>query len=450
MTAEMGRGLEAVPAERANPSEQLLAGFINGVANHERKLALAAIVLAHPEREFSGADGSYELEQRQGKPLAWPSQDATGKQYFEQSLEPVGAVVKISKRDESGRIVPAFVAEPSGRQLRLALCGFLMDWSLRYPDLSVQQVYGGTNSTTEVRVPWVRHKMYAGLLLNGGVQSVAGLEAVMDDVGYSRPLSSISIQVRSLERLGILQKITKHRGYNPLVEIIGTELVNHNFEMISTETRAIYDAMRQEGIGTQILASDLIDIAKALDPTADERRLKGILNDAANPTSHAIPGLQLVDSGGLKHNEFSRVKISPDHLPAITALVLGIETLFSGRNVEHYQTVAKQIIDDPAAINALFAKSRAASPTAKRERRPELINQTAEVIRALGEATLVDIVESLAETTGRNISITLARDITKHLLATGAFTRAKVRQLNVTRQNYVYKPLAEDLPTDQN
>ena len=368
--------------------EEVVFRYLDGVGNHEAKNLLATVVLADPQRDFTGATARYELNARQGNHPVWPVVPSGAKQYFERSLEPIGAVVK-TRIPSRGSFVDAWHASEEYRDTRLALAGFISDWSLRWPEISVQQVFGSTSSRSEIRSPEIRSQMYWGLLTGSEGITFGDLAASLYHSNYPVE-ASLHNQIRAMRDLGILAVATKHTKYNPLLEIERTDYFHKAIEFDNTlpETRALYNAIQGQEPGGRFTVNELVTLAQKLDPSINTVKLRQrIINGTRD--RRAFPGLKMIENGYKTTSAESVVSLTPSVVEPISELMEGLEAIRSGKNVAENIDKARAIIATPADFAALMTKARDNSPGyASKSAEHTLDTQLLSVIQKLGGATV--------------------------------------------------------------
>jgi hypothetical protein len=109
-------------------------GLLPGIANHEAKLALTAIIASQPDRWFSGTEFYHEIISRQGSEPGWVPDHKWPIKSCVNSLEPVGLVTLGTVTGERGDTT-AFKSNDENPQivdLGYALSGAGQEWSIDY------------------------------------------------------------------------------------------------------------------------------------------------------------------------------------------------------------------------------------------------------------------------------------------------------------------------------
>src|SRR5581483_11550407 len=120
--------------------------------------------------------------------------------------------VKVQSRKEP---VTAYRSSELGEQWGLAFTGVLLDWTLRYPDISLQQLLGVTASSGASRSPETRYRIYQELITHpGGELSQA---EISHDIGNGGR-DAVNQTLYDLKDLGILEIDSRLSYYNPLFQ----------------------------------------------------------------------------------------------------------------------------------------------------------------------------------------------------------------------------------------
>lgn len=384
--------------------EEVIFGYLDGVGNYESKNLLASLVLTNPQHEFTNTEARREMNLRQGDRPAWSVGPTSAQQFFGTSLERVGAVVKTQVQGESGKVVNAWRASDEYLDTKLALSGFISDWSLRWPNLSIQQVFGATTSRSDIRSPQVRSQLYWGLLTSGNGTTFGDLH---DSLYFATPAltQTVNNQVRAMRDLGILSVVTKKDGYDPDVEIVDDNFrhVAMKLENRVPETQALYAAVKQLGRGTRLTLNSLADAAYQIDPTIDLTKVRHILMNGTM-SGRQVTGVKLVDAKGIDTSSQSNISLAEGMTEPISELMEGIEAIRMGYSIEKYIARAREILDNPTEFSALMRKAAQFSPLHKaRQEDDTATQQLMTVVQELGTLTTRQAQVQLTERYGREL-----------------------------------------------
>lgn len=190
--------------------------YLDYIGNHERKIGLAAVVLANPDEFFSANALRRAMNECQGAQPVWPISWPTTMQYLTGGLMPGGVAVQ-SEMHVGDTITAVYQACEAQQALLRSLIGFGVIWSLDYPQLSLQQVLGTTRSSGQVRCPQARYKIYGYLLAQDG-PSITQLSMDLNHVGY-KTSKILERQVEVLRDAGIVTVRTVNDYHPALGEV---------------------------------------------------------------------------------------------------------------------------------------------------------------------------------------------------------------------------------------
>ena len=351
---------ESVPCE----TDPALNSFIDNVITHETKLVLAGLFLTHATRYFTEPALLDLFTERQGG-----RQDGIHDQnliYFcRQDLETAGVVV-----DEPDGLH----ANPQQRMKRLALTGLALDWSLRWPDISVQSVYGLTKKAaagtapSNGRSPSLRQAIFDMVYAHETTDEPISTAELARSTG--RKFQQVSSHVRRLCDVDILEKEAPVDDY--AVRILDTAYTAKHvpLEKTSAETQAFYGALRQKGLGETSLRQ-LVAIAKDINPAIDAAKLtKSVRSTLLQRAGTA--GLKLAD--GVSKNgrqPQSGVRFSDTARRPMHELVEGIAAVRNGERLALLAERCREIVFDKTSFRALTSKGEAWSPFDRRRGRPD-------------------------------------------------------------------------------
>jgi hypothetical protein len=427
--------------------EEAVFAYIDGVGNHELKTLVSALAIekagsyvtataiANEVNSLQIAGGVEDGKQSEGVRPVWAFQTVHAIQYFNRSLAPVGAVVKGRARGASGKEVDAWKADSKFISEQEAMAGFLSRWSLRWQDISTQQTYGVTTSKTNIRSPQVRHRIYEALL-GSGEHSVA---SIRDAIGVEYAMdNSLSNQIRALVDVGLIERESKRKDYDPQLKIVDTEYrhVSMKFEDLIAETRATYQAMQKLGTGELLTVNQLIDQAAAIDPTIDTVKLRMLLVHGLDPKSKNYPGLELAEANPMSQESLTRVSLSAAAKEPIAELLEGVNDVLKG-NKEQYIKDAKQIISNPDDFRKLVAKASRFSPfrNGHYNGRQKLEAQVQSTVDGLGVATVAEVRQYLIDSYGRKLTNSFVRKILHDLAAKGLIYQTETTQHPHSKQS---------------
>lgn len=382
-------------------SDERLFDLVNGVGNHEAKLLTAAIVTSVPDDAFSSKRIENALVTGQGSEPAWTPDHKLGFKYGIGSLEPIGAVVKTTTEGRLG-VVDALQATEFGATYGLPFSGALLDWSLRYPDLSLQKLLGKTGTTGTVRSPQMRYLIYSELLTTDDGAAMTDVVASLESYGLD--YHSIHGQIDDMEKLGLVHVDSQRKSYNPRIEISNPayEHVAINFTDIRPEMQLIYKTIGTlYGTGSREVTLDaLIKECQDLSPDVDPTILRTILVHGIRENSTGFGSRLKIHEDDVAEDP-TGITLKSELAKPVMDLCQRIENIRDGKNLDEYSLRAKEIIASKDDFKKLMAKAQTSSFSVKAQ--------------AEGGAGFRDRLEGLVKSMGA-VSV---RQLAEHLEANG-------------------------------
>lgn len=355
----MSNPLEQEPArEQLNEAEQF--ELINSIGNHEAKLLTTAIITLNPGQSFIAGQLHKELISRQGSDVQWQLHDEIAFKYCQNSLEPIGAVAKSTFDGRRGPIT-AFAATEFGTESGLPFAGALLDWSLMYPDISLQKVFGPTATTGMTRSPSTRYLLYSALL-TGDSDGVAYTDIADTLVDYDIDKKVLDSQLRTLDDLKVVSVESKMVDYNPTVRILNPEFwhIGIKFDDLQPSTKLFYQALK-EFTRSGKYETDLntfIATCQSLDPSVSLPKIRRLFTFAvSDKTANFLSNVELVDRG-VTGEDRTRVTITDDYKLALEDLCNRLEDIKSGQKLAAYKRRAQEIVNNPVDFASLMAKAK--------------------------------------------------------------------------------------------
>lgn len=395
-----------------NPSREVFLGILGGVANHEAKLAVTALMAHQPNTWFTSSSLFHEVMARQGDQPGWVMGRRGPIGYCEQSLEPVGLVAKGVVASGDGQLT-AFKAnddEPHAVDMGHAMSGALLEWSLEFPDLSLQQTLGVTAKKGKFRTPEVRYRMYKALLDDFSQEiSYTDIGNQLHETGID--LHTVYANFTALTDSEILETHTLDAASDISLQIVNPN-PNHTMqqsEQLRPEIKLTYDALQTLWAAgkREITFHDFMSVATKLEPDIDVADLRSVWYSGASAKSENMPGLKLSTRTIKDRNKFSSVALNPDHDEAIMELVIRLDDVATGQPdvLEKYKDRANDILGSTGATAKIFAKAKEFSATAAGadEGGEETEQRILSLFKELGSMTVKETTEQLGSN-GRKLS----------------------------------------------
>ncbi len=424
---------ESVPAAEPMPESEFY-DFLNGVGNHEAKLLVTTLLFQYTNRWFSRSDLYAELIDRQQPVVGWAMGDSLPISYCRESLEPIGAVAKGRVSNSRGQSVTAFRAIPEKTQTALALSGALLEWSLDYPDHSLQQLLGKTQSNGSLRSPQVRHAMYLDIATSPDVVSLVSLTdslGLREDNGKEQRI--LQTQIEQMKALGIINFRTRLKDYDPTLEICGER---QRPERLDTQRvkRALNRTLESFELHQRMPRSKLLELVLTTDPGIEVEAAKIAISGMAY-TKRRIKVVENADAAEAKSSELT---ITPSYQAPVASLVEVLANVTSGYDSAGSRKTAIQILNNPSAVSALMAKARQASSQASRVE--DLPLELYSIAERLGGVTVETAQSEIQETHGRVVSATRLRSVFAEMAENGLIELAHEKtQVGTQRRQNVYR-----------
>ncbi|MGD0283990.1 MAG: hypothetical protein ABSB12_00095 [Candidatus Saccharimonadales bacterium] len=399
--------------EKLTPKEFL--GFLNGVANHEAKLLTSAIILNYPNIPFKVRTIRQNLIDLQGEEDGWRNfAPSLGGDYCRNSLAPIGAVVRADIVGKGDQLVEAYKASDKG-PLFLPYVGALLDWSLRYPQFSLQEIFGKTQTPGQTRSPQTRFYIYKDLIENPEGISVANLQSGAAGAEYVQD-DAITKQVNALLDEGVVTFSSKSSNNNPEVTINDTSYNGTNdLYDTSRENQGIYKFISQCSNGAKIDLESFIEGVLVVDPSLDPVKLRNKLIRGCG-RGNAYPNLVMP----VESSDFSKVQLVEGYIEAINNLLSRLEECLKGSG-DIYKQKMNVILYSPALFANLMKKAKSFSKSVAAHNMGHVVleEHLSRLVEEAGSMTTEQAMTSLGHEVGRKLSRDAIRTILNELVRKG-------------------------------
>ncbi len=366
-------------------------GMLSGIANHEAKALTLAYMCSQADftTEFASEDLDRGLLQIQGGTPAWRQSPGLPLKYCEQSFEPIGGVVK-SKILRRNRWIAAYELTDKGRNEGLALAGLILDWSIRYPEVSVQDVFGNTQSKTANRSPANRLAILESILTSA--DEAPSFPEIAADHPDKTDFENVIWNMRGSSFEKVTSISTNRKNYDPLLSLYVPEVdVRKPRQKMKPETQAIYrtlEYLRDTNGIEAISMNDFVDLVEETNTDIDPKLVRKALMMQVVSGKKGLIGIALAENGRgeLGDEKASRISIKPEHQEAISELVNALHNFRFGIGHQNWRDVALAITANPEFASHIMAKAYENSPKIRARRNPE----------SLGSA-IVSIIQAQAD-----------------------------------------------------
>lgn len=435
--------LSEVTKPKEHLSDDEMGNLIAAVGNHESK-AISLVVMEpgaiYPEEKL------YEkVMQAQGKVKGWVMHRAVPFKYCINSLSPIGLVTKEALDEDLSTY--GYIKTPYGENRGDPLAGVLLKFSYEHPDVSLQDFFGATNSsskqiTTEKgveikeRAPNTRLKIFWQLL----TQTLP-----LRDIDLARALGRetttyISTHIQSLRDKKIItyDAIKKGESFSfyqlspkPPQEFPPSYMEN------PSSTAFVYQALLQNK-GQQWTRDTLADHYL----NSRKKDEKPLSREALKVTISGILA-HLERQGYVKREKFSSAYHSEISLTNTQRqIMLDLVTL-----LDKFQNQDPQILQEgkefadylrthPEVVSSLLAKTKEHSPNANQTSKDESQHRILSILNSSDEPlTNQEIRESLKVTYGQSLSPNSIRILTSSLSPN--YPVASLKEKGLTRYQVI-------------
>lgn len=417
--------------------ERQFYDLLNHAGNHELKLLTGSVILTNPGTAFSETSLLNTINKSQGEEEpAWKFKSTILRQYCLHSFMPIDLVTQSEITGQRGRQIAGFQAEPTNLEAKLACLGSLLEWSLDHPNTSIQNAFGKTKSSTHVRSPEMRYRIYKVLLTAGEGIAVPDISRSLGGPRYGGERGT-GIQLSRMQELGLLS-IKSVIGENPEIIITDTGWSNtHTFENAQPQIQAVFSARKQIGEGQTTTVNDLVAEALKINPGIDGAALRERIIRSINSPGTGYSGLERIDD---PRPQFTHVSFTPEAKGPITDLHERLETVRGG---DHRQSKAvEKILGDPDAFRTLVAKAKQFSPKAPQKSGGKLLEAELAAIVATASAgmTAKEVRAAVITEHNRDIAMSTVVAALRRMVNKGTMAREqRVATQHSTKTEVLFK-----------
>ena len=353
--------------------------LLASLGNHEGKSLVLLYLDSHPGYHTSSQMGT-GFNKFLGTEAPWHTDPSVPFGYCENSLDPTGQVVREEVEGLRGP-TPAYAISQTGHEIGVPLAGLLLDWGLRYPDISVQQIFGQTSSrNSDSRAPQHRSEVLMELL-TANTPNVANTDMVHvshSSEDYRMHLANIDNAVRGLEAVGLVSVKRAFQENDRRFRIISADRPNTGSPR-GPITDALYTYLEHcssQGIREftqEEVRLFVTDRLKGLDisPVKIRHHLRVILDAdrrvAKGKVYSPLPGIQRLDNS-FNQARFTKIQIAEKHRQALDDL-LNIVIGVSERDKTYMangKQLAERILANKQSVQTIIGKARDFSAASQR------------------------------------------------------------------------------------
>jgi len=359
-------------------------GLLSAIGNHEAKTLVTAVINSQPSLGFSVRQLEREMVTRQGENPSWHINSGTLADYCTESLLPIGAVAR-EEEVYGSRMRRVYSASDFGVERGLPFVGAVMEWSLAYPQHSIQKLLGITAVTGEsARAPITSYLIMQELLTNptDGEISIASISR---SIGYDKDLRIAEAHLQRLEGEKFVEIRTAVQDYNPIYKIHrdaaeDTILTNH----VAMAVRSAW----LESPNDEMSLSQLLEVMAVKHPDLPYDEVRRLMTYVV--PKQRLPFVEVTERNGTPINQ-SEVRLTGEGRELMGAFVDVVE---ASENDEEgkYRKLAVDVVSDFDRFKTLMTKAKTSSSlaTAALNR-----NVVIDEIKSAGEITVSQLQEAL-------------------------------------------------------
>lgn len=416
--------LEIQP-QRERITNEELGSLIAAIGNHEGKAIVLGLMA--PDTIYTPKDASNMTKNAQPAGLKMRI-GAFG--YMVKSLAPIGLVAQeVTAGDELGTF--GFIKTEKGQALGNALAGLLLDFSLRYPEVSLSDLFAGTQSSSKrydegsrKRAAATRMKIFRKLTTPSLTTNM--VKALGEEV------SLIGKHLEDLKEKGVIS-YTSVRNNEPY----GSYILDPNYpkERIpdccsrrDIDAQSVWDIIQQfpgEKWDSKMLTERYIQ------RTNTHFSLKAIAIHMQRILHSLASEGYLIQSG---FNEGIKASVElTDEKRAMLADLVSILDKFQNQDPETMsfgQSRLKDILSDPSLVSKLLAKAKEHSPRSNFVPVKESLTQILSIVAENPGINSESIREQLSLIQKRKLGKNSINDLLRSLVRSGEISVATEKKLN--------------------
>lgn len=434
------------------------------VGNSEMK-ALTLILLAQQNAYLNrGPMGTMLRKALEQGGSEWIPGSGQAFSYCRQTFEPIGQVVKGTVESNRG-MSDAYKVSDDGYEVGVPFAGLILDWSLKYPDLSVQTIFGATNSSGDSRSAQRRAEVLFELATHP--KSDKGLS--ISDISqherkdshtkaYKTDLGALINAVERLEDAGIVTVDRSLEANDRQFEIVNATRSETDSVTAPIVTHAVYEFIQsltdqdQTTFSFDECLSWITERIRQQHPDYDAAQIRNELSykiawhspeHSSGNVRQPIPGL--VQLSTFNEGGHTRVKLNPAVQQPITEL-MGILMAVEDRDPEmlaHGRRRADKIAASPEDVGAIGTKAYRFSPYAKKRPMQQTAEQVREILAGTGGPLDVSQITDALRAEGRQLTPASTKLILQTLVDSGGVVVSRGRSRDNTLQERNYYQISD-------
>lgn len=359
--------------------------LLSGIGNHEAKTLVAAVINTQPTLRFSVRQLEREMVTRQGEVPSWRINSGTVADYVSDCLLPIGAVAR-EEEAYGTRTKKVYSASEFGIERGLPFAGAIMEWSLAYPDNSVQKLLGITAVAGQAtRAPIASYSIMQELVTHPGNTEI-NIASLSRSIGDGNDLRIANDHLLRLEGEKLVELRTVVQDYNPIYKIDREKAIS------ITLSHAISNAIRESWLGAptdEMTLDQLLAITSEKYPNLASNEIRHWMTYVV--PKQRLPFLEVIDRNGAPISQ-SDAKLTDKGREIIGALVEAIEASQNDEQ-QNFRNLAVEVVSDADKFRTLMNKAKASSGFASKLLSKNVI---LEEVQSAGEITVTQLREALA------------------------------------------------------
>jgi len=431
--------LNLLTAEVGNSPESIVTletiDMLVGMGNHEAKLLALLYFGSHGISEGRAAmhEGFLKFI---GKDAKWKPAESIPFAYCEKSLAPYGHVVEEAVPYQSG-FARGYKITDKGLGVGTAIAGQLLAWSLSYPELSLQTIFGPTRSSGQTRAPQHRVRVLMDLITTN--KEHLSVNDMIDEKeegsrseAYRKNLINIDSACGALEQAGLVEVDRVVVANNTRYTIRSYDKPELSRSELSDVVNGVYEFLatcKQQGLDGFTYADCLAFVTERLRHklgNIDEAQIRDRLTRAFTGAT-VLPGLERQDASRTGNTEVRLVSEYRAALQALFDTVLKIDghdpmALATGH------AFSRKVQSSEAMRTALLDKAYAFSKQAKGQPREATKQQLMQILNNVdGPINLSDLHARYENAFERKVTPHLVRTYLGELAADRVIRVIKIR-----------------------
>lgn len=404
-------------------SDEQLGNLIAAIGNHEAKAI--TLGLMEPGRVYDWSGITKTVNGSQGDTPGWTTNGRGFLNYCSETFAPIGLVVKEVLNNDLSTY--GYEKTVKGETQGDAFAGLVLDFSLRYPEFSLQDFFGSTSSAgvkresaggvKKNRAPITRYKILWDLVTSTLPVRSADLERNLKEEG----ILHTSEHLEELARRGVIDY--KHAGHEK-------PITSYKYKEDAPVSNPPHHNQRKlMNYVNEMLKSNpsqefkLFEIAEAYIKDEGEDLSAEQTANLRRRFSAELAHLErdgYIERGKFWEEKRSEVNMTSRQIDAAFSLITMLDK-FKQQDFEFLQFGRKrlrEILNEPITVSNLMRKAKEHSPHATRTPRGESIGAILEIIAESTDSTLDSIQKELFRR-GINLSKPGVNNLLNHLKVSG-------------------------------